>query len=141
MMRELVSGAVQLRIESTEPSGEILLDDEAVSAGIQIVNPGTRYSLTLRLDGEVIDEQTFIGAAGEEHTVRLAARVPTPREAAQTVVQDDPMVEPVGGNGLAIGLGIAAAVIVVAAVVTLLLVLPSSDAPNGFEGNLGRIEL
>ncbi|MFK8002820.1 MAG: hypothetical protein AB8H86_24765 [Polyangiales bacterium] len=143
MMRELVAGAVQLRIESAEPSGEIFLDDEPVREGVEIVNPGTRYTLTLRVDGQQIDEQTFIGAAGEEQTVRLGQAVPSARDAARTVVGDeDPLDEASsGGNGLAIGLGIAAAVIVVATVVTLLLVLPSSEAPDGFEGNLGRIEL
>lgn len=144
MMRELVAGAVQLRIESTEASGEILLDDEPVNEGVEIVNPGTRYTLTLSVDGQQIDEQTFIGAAGEEQTVRLGQSVPSARDAARTVVQDDedPLDDSAsGGNGLAIGLGIAAAVIVIATVVTLLLVLPSSEAPNGFEGNLGRIEL
>lgn len=142
MMRELVAGAVQLRIESAESAGQIRLDNEAVSEGVHIVNPGIRYTLTLDVAGERIDEQTFIGAAGEEQTVRLGQPIPTAREAARTVVRDeDPIEEPSGGNGLAIGLGIAAAVIVVATVVTLLLVLPSSEAPDGFEGNLGRIEL
>jgi hypothetical protein len=142
MMRELVAVAVQLNIESSEESGDILLNNEPVSAGVEIVNPGTRNTITLMMDGQLIDEQTFVGAAGDEETIRLGRSVPTARETASTVVQDDPLSEPPPrGNGLAIGLGVAAAVLVVAVVITLVFVLPSPEAPNGFEGNLGRIEI
>lgn len=142
MMSDIVASAVQLQVQVVEGAGDAQLNGRPLTEGSALITANTAHTLTLVQDGETVDETQVRGAPGETLEVQLP-HVPSAEETARLAIDSESssLDDSEGGNGVAIGLAVAAGVVVVAVAVVLAILLASPDAPAGFEGNLGRVEI